>query len=71
LRVEGENVLWEAQTPFDLILKCSDQLRWRYLVDAFIEGKVEYTFSLSHIKTCLAIFGITIPDAEVSPGNPV
>lgn len=29
LRIEGENVLYDALKPFDLILKCSDQLEWR------------------------------------------
>jgi len=29
LRVEGENVLWEAQKPFDLILNLIDSKQWR------------------------------------------
>ena len=69
LRVEGENLLFDVQKPFDLIVNCSEHLLWRYLVDAFINGNIEYTFSLSHIKTCLSVFGITIPDEETSPGT--
>lgn len=29
LRIEGENVLWELQKPFDLISNCSDRQQWR------------------------------------------
>ena len=29
LRIEGENVLYEAHKPFDLIIKFSDELQWR------------------------------------------
>jgi len=29
LRVEGENLLWDVQKPFDLIVNCSDHLLWR------------------------------------------
>ena len=29
LAITGENIVWEAHKPFDLILKCSDGLLWR------------------------------------------
>jgi len=29
VRVEGENVVWDVQKPFDLFLKATDSKRWR------------------------------------------
>jgi site-specific DNA recombinase len=29
LRIEGENLLWDVQKPFDLIVNCSEHLLWR------------------------------------------
>ena len=31
LRVEGENIVYEALKPFDLLLKCHDDIGWRAL----------------------------------------
>jgi hypothetical protein len=35
LKVDGEKIVYKAQKPFDVILKCSDDLLWRPLVDYF------------------------------------
>lgn len=59
-RVEGDNVLWDIQKPFDLIINCSDRNRWRTLVVAFSNGKVTYNFRLSHIQTVFESFGIEV-----------
>jgi site-specific DNA recombinase len=60
LRVEGENLLWEAHKPFDLILDSVDSQLWSPLVDAFRNGKVEFTISLSHIQSTFSFLNASL-----------
>ena len=41
LRLEGENIVYDAQKPFDLILNCSDGQEWcaQYIFRIKIEAK--------------------------------
>lgn len=40
LRIEGENMLYEAQKPFDMLLKNADCVSWRPTVDYFRTSEI-------------------------------
>jgi len=55
VRIEGRNVVWDVQKPFDLLVKIDDEERWRHIKDTFRLGQVEFGFSLTHIKTVYSV----------------
>jgi hypothetical protein len=42
LRIEGENLLWDVQKPFDLIVNCSDHIRNRLVAKALPDPDFKY-----------------------------
>jgi len=60
LRVDGKNIGYDAQKPFNLILEHADSQVWRPLVDTLLNHALEFTVSLSHIQTVFSCLGIVL-----------
>jgi hypothetical protein len=61
VRLDGKNIVYDAQKPFDMILNSADSKLWRPLVDAFLNGHVQFSFSLQHIQTTFSALNISVP----------
>lgn len=57
VRLDDENIVWDAQKPFDLILKTADSKLWRLLRDQFLNGEIEFSIRLEHIQTVFETVG--------------
>ncbi len=58
--MEGENIDWDVQKPFDLFLNLTDSIKWRYLVDAFRNGEITYDFPLHQIQTVVSELEVVV-----------
>ena len=60
MRLKGENIVYDAHQPFDLILKSTDEQLWRYLVEAILNHEVEFSTGVQVIKTVCSSLNIEI-----------
>ena len=61
LRIENDKVLYDVQKPFDLLVEANVCKRWRHLVAAFREGKVEIEIQFYRISRLYSEFNLKLP----------
>ena len=61
VKIEKENLVFSAHKPFDEILNATHRKSWRGLADRFINRRIEFNFSLSHIQTAFSELNIQAP----------
>jgi hypothetical protein len=58
VRLVDENIVYDAQKPFNLILKTADSKLWRPTRDQFLNGNMILGVNLQHIQTVFSTFGM-------------
>lgn len=61
LRLNGKNIVFETNKPFDTLLDCNDRQLWLGTADILLHRRLDLDYSLGELQTVFSRFNIPVP----------